>query len=75
MSAFVLEYHRVSGDYRVTEFVGDEAHRAAIQRRLELEREHALGDGWEIVSLNAESLEVIKRTHSRYFFGKELVGA
>jgi len=75
MNAYVVEYHRVSGEYRVEEFAGDGAGERAIGRRLELERRHAPGDGWEIVSLNAESLDVLKRTHSRYFFGRELVKA
>lgn len=72
MSSFVIEYHRVSGDYRVTEFAGPDSRHAAIQRRFDLERKHSSGDGWEIVSLNADSLDTIKSTHSRYFLGKEL---
>ncbi len=72
MSAFVVEYHLVSGDYRVTEFTGEDGRRAAMDRRISLEQAHPGDDGWEIVSLNADSLETIKETHSRYFQGQEL---
>jgi hypothetical protein len=75
VSAFVIEYHRVSGDYRITEFGGQEGRAKAIRRRLDLERQHENGDGWEIVSLHADSVDALKTTHSRYFMGQELAAA
>lgn len=72
MSAFVIEYHRASGDYRVSEYSGPSQRRLAIERRFDLERQHPRDDDWEIVSLHADSLETIKHTHSRYFLGQEL---
>lgn len=71
MSGFVIEYNRRSGDRRVTEFAGSEGHRQALLRRLELERERSNLD-WEIVSLNSDSLETVKKTHSRYFSGRAI---
>ncbi len=72
MPGFVVEYNRHSRDWRVTEFPGADGHRAAFQRRLELEKSRE-NDDWEIASLNSDSLETIKKTHARYFEGKELL--
>ena len=74
MSGFVIEYHRPSGNRRVREFTGENGHREALQCRLELER-HRTDSDWEIASLNSESLEMLQRTHRRYFQGRELVSA
>ena len=72
MSGFVIEYNRKTGDRRVYTFEGPEAHKNALEYRFELEEQH-VNDGWEIASLVSDSLETIKRTHSRYFQGQELV--
>lgn len=37
-----------------------------MRRRLDLEKE-GLGEDWELVPLNADSLDSIKRSHSKYF--------
>lgn len=74
MPGFVIEYHRPSGDRRVTEFPGENGHREALQYRLALERERVDGN-WEIASLNSQSLEMLQRTHRRYFQGRELLSA
>jgi hypothetical protein len=71
MSGFVIEYHRKSRDWRVTEFDGPQGYREALQRRLELEPLRATSE-WEIVSLNSDSLATIRSTHARYFEGQEL---
>jgi hypothetical protein len=73
MQAFVVEYNRKTRDWRVTEYPGESGHRDALLRRIELERART-DDEWEIVSLNSDSLATIKKTHSRYFGGRELVG-
>lgn len=44
-------------DWSVTQFLSDTGHRDAI----------------EVVSLVSDSLETIKKTHSRYFADRELV--
>jgi hypothetical protein len=72
MPGFVVEYNRKSRDWRVTSFEGPDGHRAAMRRRIELE-ESRLDDDVEIVSLNSDSLETVRRTHARYFEGRELV--
>ena len=74
MPGFVVEYNRKSHDWKVTEYPGAVGHRDALLRRIELEGERT-DDEWEIVSLNSDSLETIKKTHARYFEGHELVGA
>ncbi|RWZ79853.1 hypothetical protein [Glutamicibacter sp. HZAU] len=68
MAGFVIQYHRFSGDRIVKEFDGPEGSREALLERLKLETERPNSD-WEIVSLNSDSLETIKKTHSRYFSG------
>ncbi|WP_291036438.1 hypothetical protein [Herbiconiux sp.] len=68
MPAFLVEYNRRSREVRVQEFDGPSGHRDALLRRIEIENEREDGD-WEIASLNADSLETIRRTHSRYFDG------
>lgn len=73
MPGYVVEYNRKSRDWKVTEFPGLEGHRAALHRRVELEVDRTDLD-WEIVSLNSDSLETVKKTHARYFEGHELVG-
>lgn len=72
MPGFVIEYNRLSGERRVTEFPGESGHRDALIRRLELERSRS-SDDWEIASLNGDSLETVKKTHARYFEGRELL--
>lgn len=74
MPGFVIEYHRPSGDRRVHVFPGATGHREALEYRLALEVERTDRD-WEIASLNSESLEVLERTHARYFQGRELLSA
>lgn len=68
MPGFVIEYNRATGDRRVTEFLESDGHRAALRFRLERERER-ISDEWEVVSLNSDSLQTVRRTHSRYFTG------
>lgn len=66
MAGFVIEYNRLSGERRVHSFPGTEGHREALRRRLELESTRESED-WEIVSLNSDSIETVRRTHARYF--------
>ncbi|MFJ4170804.1 hypothetical protein ACIPY3_14950 [Paenarthrobacter sp. NPDC089714] len=73
MAGFVIKYNRRTGDRIVKEFPGRLGHREALKLRLELERERESRE-WEIVSLNSDSLETVKKTHSRYFTG-HLIGA
>lgn len=66
MAGFVIEYNRRSGERRVHTFLGANGHREALRRRLELEDSRE-SDEWEIVSLNSDSIETVRRTHARYF--------
>lgn len=66
MAGFVIEYNRLSGERRIHSFPGTQGHRDALRRRLELEATRESGD-WEIVSLNSDSIETVRRTHARYF--------
>ncbi len=69
----MIKYNRRTGDRIVKEFPGRLGHRDALKLRLQLERERESRD-WEVVSLNSDSLETVKMTHSRYFTG-HVVGA
>lgn len=71
MTAFVIEYNRKTADRTVTQFRGAEGRRAAMRRRLELEKARTDSDV-EIVSLVSDSIESLRRTHSRYFQGRDL---
>lgn len=74
MAGFVVVYNRKSRNWSVTEFLGPDGHREAFRRRLELER-HRDSDDWEIASLNGDSLETVRRTHARYFEGREIAAS
>lgn len=69
MAGFVIEYNRKTGERRLTEFRGEDGHKAAFRYRLRLEAEREDRD-WEIVSLNSDSLQTIEQTHARYFQDK-----
>lgn len=71
MPGYLVEYNRVSRDWRVTEFPGPDGHREALIKRLAVEKERPSED-WEIVSLNSDSFATVRRTHARYFEGREL---
>ena len=66
MSSFVVIYDRRTGKSEVRSHSGPQAHREAFRERLALEAQNHNPDV-EIVSLISDSLETIKRTHSRYF--------
>lgn len=68
MPGYVIEYNRITGDRVVMEFPGSNGHREALLERLKLEQARPSTD-WEIVSLNSDSLDTVKKTHSRYFTG------
>lgn len=74
MAGFVIEYNRRTQDWSVTEFPSDTGHREALRLRLERERNRTDKD-IEIVSLVSDSLQTIRKTHARYFVGRELVAS
>lgn len=69
MPGYVIEYNRATGQREVTTFEGENGHREALRYRLERERDRPSRE-WEIVSLNSDSLETVRKTHSRYFVGE-----
>lgn len=66
MPGYVIEYDRLTGEAHVTPFEQPGGHRLALKYRLKLESERTSND-IEIVSLVSDSIETVKRTHSRYF--------
>jgi hypothetical protein len=72
MAGFLVIYNRKSREWSVEEFDGPDGHKAALLRRLELEHDRTDPDV-EIASLNSDSLETVKKTHSRYFEGMQRV--
>jgi len=71
MAGFAIQYNKRTQDRLIEVFEGENGHRAAMRRRLELEKQ-GLGEDWEIVSLNADSIASIRRSHSRYFHGRDI---
>lgn len=66
MPGFVIQYNRRTGQSHVTSFAEKNGNRAALRHRLQLESERVDAD-IEIVSVVSDSLETVRRTHSRYF--------
>jgi hypothetical protein len=65
VKSFLLEYHRPSGELRnLVEY--DDSHEA-MEHRFAVERVN--DPDIEVVVLISDSLDTIKRTHSRYFYG------
>ncbi|WP_157116417.1 hypothetical protein [Nocardia vaccinii] len=72
MAGFLVIYEPETGDYQVIEYSGDTGQRAALQKRLKLESERRFeGESIEITALSADSLDSIKKTHARYFKGRQ----
>lgn len=70
MPGFLIEYNRRTREWHAEEYDGPNGHRDALEERLR--RELVRTDPEiEIASLNGDSLETIKKTHSRYFEGAE----
>ena len=67
MKSFVIEYHRKTGELRIREFQDSDL---AISDRINKYRNRESSDV-EVVSIQADSLETLRRTHSRYFFRHE----
>lgn len=66
MPGFVIVYNRRTGASEVTAYNAPTGHRDALRRRLELEEQRTDADV-EVVSLVSDSIDTIRRTHSRYF--------
>ncbi|MCD2158157.1 hypothetical protein LQL77_31210 [Rhodococcus cerastii] len=69
MTAFLIQYNRRTTESVVTQFAGPNGRSQAMRERLALEKSRSDTDV-EIVTLSGDSLDTIKRTHSRYFQGK-----
>ena len=63
MPAYLIEYHRLSGDVRISEY---SSLVAATQARLELDGMNH-NPQVEIVAVASESQEYLRQSHSRYF--------
>ena len=68
MIGFLIRYHRPSGAGELWQFHGEDGPERALEQRFVLERERERED-WEIATLESDSLETIRHTHSRYFAG------
>lgn len=71
MPGYVIEFDRLSGDYFLTEFGGENGYRLAMIERLNRE-ENNHNPNIEIVSLNGANLKIVAMTHSRYFGGRQV---
>lgn len=66
MRSFLVVYNRRTGAHDVREFPVGHG-REAIRARFEEERKHRGDSDIEVVVLGSQSLEELKKTHSRYF--------
>lgn len=66
MKHFLIVFDRPSRAIRVREFEDSERDLAFVER-LAQEREHAGDPAVEVVLLSAPSIDVLMRTHGRYF--------
>ena len=67
MTHYVVVYDRVAGRARITSFDGEDAARNALNARLEAEVSAEPDE--EVTTLMAESADVLRATHARYFQG------
>lgn len=74
MAGYLIEYNRRTGQWQVHEFPGADGPRRALAERLSREATRVDPD-IEIASINADSLNTVMKTHSRYFEGTQLVTA
>jgi hypothetical protein len=65
MNSYLLVYGRARGELLEEREFSDSG--AALKERFRLEREHMRDKDIEIVVLEAESAEAIRRSHARYF--------
>lgn len=68
MAGFVIEYNRRTRTSHVTEFPTSQE---AVQYRLKLEEDRT-DRNIEIVSISADSLDIVKHNHARYFLDEML---
>jgi hypothetical protein len=71
MKYFLLVYERSSGKLLDQREYGPDEGAKALEERFARERARRNGSDVEIVVLGAESLEALKKTHSRYFMTLE----
>lgn len=74
MPGFLIEYNRRTREWHAQEFVGPSGYSDALDARLMREATREDSD-IEFASLNGDSFDTIKRTHSRYFEGVERLSA
>jgi hypothetical protein len=66
MPQFLIIYNQQTAAVDVTPYTDDQR-AVARERRFELERDHRLEPHIEVVLLSAPSVDVVRRTHARYF--------
>lgn len=67
MTHFLLVYDQAAGRVLHIQEFADADRGAALDRRFELEREHAADPNLEVIVLSAADREALEATHSRYF--------
>lgn len=63
MTSFLIEYNRITGSVSVSDY---DNRSDAIRERLKRSRE-IRDENIEIVSVNTDSRETLRRSHARYF--------
>jgi hypothetical protein len=75
MTYFVVEYERPTGTLRMCKDFPDTDYAAAAKLRFDRDLANIEHPEVEIVLLNSDSLDTLKKTHGRYFYTvSELAG-
>lgn len=77
MVGIMIRYNRRTGDRIVREYLGENGYKDAVRNRLFLRNASisSSADDLETVVIGADSLATVKRTHSRYFSGRDITSA
>ncbi|KFI53742.1 hypothetical protein [Bifidobacterium biavatii] len=71
MVGVLIRYNRRNGDRVVKVFDGPNGYLDASRDRGFLRDMGKIGTDWEVAVIGSDSLETVKRTHSRYFSGHD----
>lgn len=71
MAGVIIRYNRRTGDRVVKVYEGKHGYLDAFKDKAYRRDMTSADDDWEVALIGADSLETVKRTHSRYFSGKD----
>lgn len=69
MVGLIVRYNRLSGDRVLKLYEGPNGYIEASRDKAYIRDMKRIGGDWEVALIGSDSLDTIKRTHSRYFSG------